>query len=101
MVANFLFQHNIALLTADHITLLLKEGFPNSKITKKYASRRRKTVAMINKSFALHCLDYIVEHCESHLYSVGTNGSNDASTEKMNLLNFLLSADQKQLQSTL
>ena len=35
MATNFLFQHNIALLTADHLTLLLKEAFPDSKIAKK------------------------------------------------------------------
>ena len=39
MVTNFLVQHNIALLTADYLTLLFKEAFPESKIPKKYESR--------------------------------------------------------------
>ena len=84
MVANFLVQHNIALLTKDHLTLLLKEAFSDSKVAKKYASCRSKTTAIINKSSAPHCLDYIVEHCNSHPYSVGTNGSNNTGIEKMN-----------------
>ena len=58
-------QLNIALLNADHLTLLFKDAFPDSKIAKKYASRRTKTTAIINKSFAPHYLDYIMEHCKS------------------------------------
>ena len=49
-VTNFLVQHNIALLTADHLTLLFKEAFPDSKIAKKYALCWTKTTAIINKS---------------------------------------------------
>ena len=84
MVTNFLVQHNITLLTVDHLTLLFKGAFPGSKIAKKYASRLTKTTAIINKSFAPHCLDYIVEHCKSHPYSVATDSSNDTGIEKMN-----------------
>ena len=58
MVTNFLVQLNIA--------LLFKEAFPDSKIAKKYASRRTKSTVIMNKSFAGHCLDYIVEHCKFH-----------------------------------
>ena len=76
MVTNFLVQLNIA--------LLFKEAFPDSKIAKKYASRRTKTTVIINKSFAPHCVDYIVEHCKSQPYSVGTDGSNDTGVEKIN-----------------
>ena len=32
---NFLVQHNIALLTGYHLTLLFKEAFPDSKIAKR------------------------------------------------------------------
>ena len=76
MVTNFLVQLNIA--------LLFKEAFPDSKIAKKYASRRTKTTVIISKSFAPHCVDYIVEHCKSQPYSVGTDGSNDTGVEKIN-----------------
>ena len=84
MVTNFLVQHNIVMFTADHLTLLFKETFPDSKIAKKYASHRTKTITNINKSFAPHRSDYIVEHCKSHPYSVGADGSNDTDIEKMN-----------------
>ena len=95
MVTNFLVQHKIALLTADQLTLLFKEALPDSKIAKKYASRQTKTTAIINKSFAPHCLDHIVKHCKSHLYSVETDGSNDTGIEKMNpiCIKMLMSTD--------
>ena len=84
MVTNFLVQHNIPLLTADHLSSLFKTAFPDSKIAQKYSSRRTKTTAMINKSFAPHCIEYIAEHCKHNAYSVGTDGSNDTGLEKMN-----------------
>ena len=84
MMTNFLVQHNISLLTADHLSSLFKEVFPDRKIAKKYAARRKKTTAILNKSLAPHCLNYIVEHCKVHPYSVGTDGSNDTGIEKMN-----------------
>ena len=86
IVPNSLVQHNIALLIADHVTLLVKEAFPDSKIAKKYASRWTKTAAVISKSFAPHWLDDIIKHCISHPYVVGTDGSHDADTEKMNAI---------------
>ena len=54
MMTNFLVQHNISLSTADHLSSLFKEVFPDSKIAKKYAARRTKTTAMLNKSLAPH-----------------------------------------------
>ena len=86
IVPNSLVQHNIALLIADHVTLLVKETFPDSKIAKKYASGWTKTAAVISKSFAPHWLDDIIKHCKSHPYLVGTDGSHDADTEKMNAI---------------
>ena len=84
MVTNFLVQHNIALLTAYHLSSRFKNAFPDSKIAQKYSSRRTKTTAIINKSFAPHCAEYVVEHCKASVYSVGTDGSNDTGLEKMN-----------------
>ena len=84
MVTNFLVQHNISLATSDYLTYLFKEVFPDSKIAKRYAASRTKTMAIINESFAPHCRNYIVEHCKVHPYSLGTDGSNDSGIDKMN-----------------
>ena len=81
---NFIVQHNLSLATSDHLTSLIKDVFTDSEIAKKYSSRRTKTGAIINEAFTPHCLSYLVEHCKSHPYSIGTDGSNDTGIEKMN-----------------
>ena len=67
-ITNFLVQHNLPLATADHLSSLFKEVFPNSNIT--------KTTSIINEAF--------IQHCKTHPFSVGTDGLNDTGLEKMN-----------------
>ena len=84
MVTNFLIQHNLPLATADHLRPLFKSIFPDSNIAKSYACRRTKTSAIINKAMGLHCHEYLVEHCKSHPFSIGIDGSSDTEESKMN-----------------
>ena len=81
---NFLVQHNLPLATADNLSSLFKEVFPDRSTTKNYASRRTKTTSIINEAFAPHCREYLIQHCKTHPLSVGTDGSNDTGLEKMN-----------------
>ena len=83
-VTNFLIQHNLPLATSAHMTKLFKTIFTDSKIAASYSCARTKTGAIINEAFAPHCKDYIIGHCKSHPYSVGTDGSNDTGLKKMN-----------------
>ena len=48
MITNFLVQHNLPIATADHLSPLFKEIFPDSKIAAAYASGRTKTSAILN-----------------------------------------------------
>jgi hypothetical protein len=84
MVTNFLVQHNLPLSTADHLGPLFKEIFPDSKIALSYASGRTKTSAVLNVAMGPHCHKYVVEHCKTHPFSLGIDGSNDTGVEKMN-----------------
>ena len=70
--------------TADHLGPLFRAIFPDSNIAKKNAMCRKKTTAIINETFGPYCHDYIVEHCKTHPFTVGTDGSNDTGIEKMN-----------------
>ena len=83
MVTNFLVQHNLPLATADHFGPLFKSIFTDSKITSSYACAKTKTFTILNEAFAPHCLDYIVQHCKTHPYSVGHDGSNDTGNQKI------------------
>ena len=71
MVTNFLVQHDLPLATADHLGLLFKDIFTDSKIAESYMSGCTKTTAMLNLSMAPHCHSYLVDHCQSHPYSLG------------------------------
>ena len=75
-------QHNLSLTKFDHLDSLFKQIFPDSEIVRNYASRCTKTWTIINDSCAPHCRNYLVEHCQTRLFSVGANGSNDIGVEK-------------------
>jgi len=84
MVTNFLVQHNLPLATANHLGPLFKAIFPDSKIAKGYACGRTKATAIINKALGPHCHDYLVQHCKTHPFSLGIDGSSDTDVDKMN-----------------
>ena len=84
MVTNFIIQHNLPIATADHLGPLFKSIFPDSKIASSYSCAKTKTFAILNEGFAPDCHSYIVEHCKTHAYSVGHDGSNDTGLQKMN-----------------
>ena len=83
-ITNFLVQYNLPVATADHLSYFFKEVFPDSNIAKNYTSRRTKTTSIINEAFAPHCREYLIQHCKTHPFSVGTDGPNNAGHEKMN-----------------
>ena len=72
---NFLVQHSLPLGTVDHLGPLFKYIFPDSKIVSSYACGRTKTSAILNEILALSCKKYLEEHCKSHPFTLGTNGS--------------------------
>jgi hypothetical protein len=84
MVTNFIIQYNLPIATADHLAPLFKTIFPDSKIASSYSCAKTKTFAILNEGFAPDCHNYIVEHCNTHAYSVGHDGSNDTGVQKMN-----------------
>jgi hypothetical protein len=84
MVTNFIVQHNLPIATADHLGHLFKNIFPDSKIASSYSCAKTKTFAILNEALAPDCHNYIVEHCKTHAYSVGHDGSNDTGVAKMN-----------------
>ena len=83
-ITNSLLQHNLPLATADHLSSLFKEVLRDKNIAKNYASRQTKTTSIINEAFAPHFREYIIQHCKTHPFSLGTDGSNDTGLEKMN-----------------
>ena len=83
-MAMLLANQNIPLAFADHLSPLLSDIFPDSKIAKKYASAATKTTCMINGSFAPYFQRELVSVMKSDPYSLLTDGSNDVGLHKMN-----------------
>ena len=52
--ANFLVQHNLQLLTVEHLSPLYQKMFPGSKIVKKFLCSQNETTCIVNKQFH-HC----------------------------------------------
>ena len=84
MVTNFLVQHNLPIATADHLGPLFKAIFPDSQIASKYAAARTKTSAILNIAMGPYCHQSLVQHCQTHPFALGTDGSNDIGLLKMN-----------------
>ena len=84
MVTNFIVQHNLPIATADHLGQLFKNIFPDSKIASSYDCAKTKTFSILNEAFAPQCHSYVVDHCKTHPYGVGHDGSNDTGIQKMN-----------------
>ncbi|KAL5019174.1 hypothetical protein ScPMuIL_004896 [Solemya velum] len=84
--AYMLAHHNIPLATADHLSPLFEEIFPDRDIAKAYSSARTKTTCMLNLAVAQFFQSALVEMMKAQLYALATDGSNDTGLEKMNPL---------------
>ena len=95
-------QHNLPLATANHLGPLFKAIFPDSKIAKGYTCGQTKATAIINKALGPDCNDYLVQHCKTHPFSLGIDGSSDTDVDKMNpvTMRVLMSAGRKRLRPT-
>lgn len=71
-------QHNVPLAVADHLGLLLKECFKDSKTAQEYKCARTKTSCIINGALAPHFLKELVMHMREGPYTLITDGSNDS-----------------------
>lgn len=86
-VVNFLVQHNLPLAVADYLGSYLRTYFLTVKVS-SYVYGRAKTSAILNQTLAPSCKKYVAEHCKSHPFTLGTNGSNDRESEPYNDQNF-------------
>ena len=49
-VTGFIAEHNILLVVADHLGLLFKDIFHDSKIANNYACGKTKTICILNRA---------------------------------------------------
>ena len=80
----FLGEHNLPIAEADHIGPLLKDIFPDSKITSAYACGRTKSTCILNRAIKPDLQAKLTDQMCELLFSISTDGSNDQNLEKMN-----------------
>ena len=70
----------------DHLSLLIRDVFPDSKIAKSFSSVRTKTSCILNMALQPHFESALVSHMKEEPFSLAIDGSNDNDTKKMNPL---------------
>ena len=70
----------------DHLSPLLREVFPDSKIAKGFSSARTKTTCIINKALRPFLESVLIAQMKSQPFALAVDGSNDTGLQKMNPL---------------
>ena len=61
-MTGFIAEHNIPLAVADHLGLLFKDIFPDSKIAKSYACGKTKSICVLNRAIKPDLQSSLLEH---------------------------------------
>lgn len=80
--ANFLTEHNIPFLVADHFTLVVKEMFPDSSIARQFSCRRMKSSYIVKKALAPSFDKTVTDLCQTQKFSLMIDESNDQGDNK-------------------
>ena len=93
LFSNFIAEHNLPFLIADHLNKLCKKMFPDSKIAQKFSCGRTKASQIVKRAIAPCINKRVVEICQSQPFSLSIDESNDKNAEK-NLVILLRVYDQ-------
>ena len=80
---NFLVQHNLSFLTADHLSPLYQKMFSDSKIAKEFSCSRTKTTCILNQAMASLLKESLVSHLQANPFGFVNDGSSDTGLKKM------------------
>ena len=102
MHTNFIVQHNLSFLTADHLAPMYSKIFPDSKKALKFRCARTKTTAILNNAIhpALH--ESLVTYMQNRLFSICNGGCSDNGIKKMNFVcvNMFCANNSSEVQAT-
>ena len=80
----FLAEHNLPIAAADHLSALVKECFPDSKITQSNSCTKTKTFCILNRTIYLDLQQSLIGEMKVSVFSLSTDGINDQNLVKMN-----------------
>ena len=75
----FLAEHNLPIAAANHLSSLVKECFPDSKIGSK-----TKAFCILNGAIYPDLQQRLINEMKESVFSLSTDGSNDQNIKKMN-----------------
>lgn len=76
-------QHNLPLAVADHLSPLVSNIFPDSKIAKGYACARTKTTNVLNGAMAPFCKKELITAMKKNPFSLAIDASSDTGLKKL------------------
>ena len=82
LFANFVAEHNLPALLADHFTDLARLMFPDSDIAKRFRCKRTKTTQIVKRCLAPAATTPVVERCRAGPFSLMVDESTDRKTDK-------------------
>ena len=66
LFANFVAEHNLSFMVADHFTHLTSVMFPDSKIAKAFGSARTKTTCIVKGALHPHYSEPVIKMCSEN-----------------------------------
>ena len=84
MHTNFMVQHNISFLTAEHLSPLYSQMFSDSKIAKNVKCSRTKTASILNYAMMPALKSSLLDIMKKQPYPLVNDGTSDTGLKKMN-----------------
>lgn len=81
-LSGFIAEHNVSFMAMDHLSDLLKEIFPDSKIAQEINLKRTKTTAIIKNVIGASHKDNLAAQLMKCKFSILTDESTDIGTVK-------------------
>ena len=82
LFTNFLVEHNLPFLIADHFTELVPHMFPDSAIAKKFSCKRTKTTMIVTNAIAPYYDNEVTRLCQNEKFCLMVDESNDKGDDK-------------------
>ena len=76
-LTGFLAEHNLPIAAAEHLSSLIKEWFPDSKIARSYSCTRTKSSCILNGAIYPDLQQSLIDKMKVSVFSLSTDESND------------------------
>lgn len=86
LFANFIAEHNLPFLLADHFTRLTSVMFPDSQIAKSFKSGHTKTTCIVNGALQPHFATPVEKLCQENPFSVLCDEGSDTDDKNFAIL---------------